>query len=214
MRTPWATPSRVTIASSPSPYLLRPHRVVDYPDLLHRLLSSSSSSSFSPLDMCLCCQLLSHAFCRTCINSFDPELSPAHAFPLAVRHSRLRGRCFIGALSDFARRAEGAGRVGAGTGQIRLEMDNGGMLCEWWEVQCAGGDEAQKDVVVSSMVILTILRLFCRSLGMMSVYSVRQVKQSEAPQSGERIWTDSPLILRGEELQETHAMRLAHFPTH
>ena len=43
-------------------------------------------------------QLLSNAFCRTCISSFELELSSARAFPLPDdRRSRLRGRCFTGA---------------------------------------------------------------------------------------------------------------------
>ena len=42
-------------------------------------------------------QLLSNAFCGTCISSFEPELSSARAFPLPDdRRSRLRGRCFTG----------------------------------------------------------------------------------------------------------------------
>ena len=43
-------------------------------------------------------QLLSNAFCRTCIILFEPELSPTRAFPLPDdRRSRLRGCCFTGA---------------------------------------------------------------------------------------------------------------------
>ena len=43
-------------------------------------------------------QLLSNAFCSTCISSFEPELSPARAFPLPDdRRLLVRGRCFTGA---------------------------------------------------------------------------------------------------------------------
>ena len=39
--------------------------------------------------------LLSNAFCRICISSFEPELSSERAFPLP--DDRLRGRCFTSA---------------------------------------------------------------------------------------------------------------------
>ena len=43
-------------------------------------------------------QLLSNAFCSTCISSFEPELSPARAFPFPDdRRLRGRGRCLTGA---------------------------------------------------------------------------------------------------------------------
>ena len=43
-------------------------------------------------------QLLSNAFCSTCISSFEPELSPARAFPLPDdRRLCVRGRCLTGA---------------------------------------------------------------------------------------------------------------------
>ena len=48
-------------------------------------------------------QLLSNAFGRTCISSFEPELSPARAFPLPDdRRLRGRGRCFTGTCARQA----------------------------------------------------------------------------------------------------------------
>ena len=103
-------------------------------------------------------------------------------------------------------------RVGAGTGRIELgtavEMDDGSVLGKRWEVQCVERDEARNDVVASSSTILTISSLFWRRLGMTRETSI------SASFGGAQLDRRRSDIERGQELRETHATRLALFPTH
>ena len=76
--------------------------VVDYHDLFRWLLLRLLFFFLFSLGLVFMLpgpyQLLSNAFCSTCISSFEPELSPARAFPLPdARRSRVRGRCSTGA---------------------------------------------------------------------------------------------------------------------
>ena len=77
---------------------------------------SSSSSSSSPSDPYFVLpgpdQLLSNAFCSTCIGSFEPDLRSARDFPSpAARRSRVWGRCSNGEHSPTCVHREGGKNV-------------------------------------------------------------------------------------------------------
>ena len=96
---------RVSLASSPSPFpsplpSLRPyHRRLPRPPSP----ASSSSSSSSPLDSYSCCRV--RTGCKRILQGVHQLIRAriaARVFPLPdERRSCLRGRCFIGAESDF-----------------------------------------------------------------------------------------------------------------
>ena len=112
---------------------------------------------------------------------------------------------------------------GAGWGQSQLvwarrsSRDDGGVLCERWEVECAERVEARNVVVRVAFVDDDPhdLEAIFGAVGNDECILREETEVGVgAPFVGVQLDTQRFNIERGKELRDTHAMRLALFPTH